>query len=112
MYYIADAMEQLHEGHGRQIEEKIKEIARRRANSEPLPTISNALDRAAKLGAVATLRTMPFWRANIRATNGHVQYADEILKAEAWLTANPTRAPRKDLARFLHNWLARAGERG
>ena len=77
-----------------------------------LPTISSALDKAVKLGAVPTLRGMPFWRANIRATNGHVQYADEILKAEAWLTANPTRAPRKDLARFLHNWLSRAGERG
>jgi hypothetical protein len=78
----------------------------------PPANILKALDQARLLGAVPRLRTMIFWRATIRATNnGQVDYAKEILKAEAWLTANPTRAPRKDLARFLSNWLERAGER-
>lgn len=78
----------------------------------PVPAnILSALDRTQLLGQVLTLRGIRFWRATIRATNGHVDYPSEILKAEAWLSANPTRAPRKDLSRFLHNWLARAGER-
>jgi len=76
------------------------------------PSILTALDQTVQLGQVPRLRTIGYWQANIRATNGHVEYAQEILKAEAWLMANPSRAPRKDLARFLNNWLSRAGERG
>ena len=69
--------------------------------------IEEALGRAPTLHAVAKLHTPAFWQAQVRANSG-VNFADEILKAEAWLTSNPGRAPRKDLARFLHNWLARA----
>lgn len=68
--------------------------------------IQGALHQAPTLGAVSRLWTVEFWRAEIRA-NGELDMPAEILKAEAWLTAN-RRAPRKDLARFLHNWLARA----
>lgn len=75
------------------------------------PSILEALHRAPTLSAVVRLNQPAFWQATIRATNGHVEYAAELLKAEAWLMANPTRAPRKDLARFVHNWMARAGER-
>ena len=75
------------------------------------PHILDALNRAPLLSQVPRLRVPAFWQASVRATNGHVRYAEEVLKAEAWLTANPTRAPKKDLARFLHNWLTRAGER-
>ena len=74
-----------------------------KVNSE----IVEALKQAPKLGAVSRLWTVDFWRAEVRANPG-VDFAPEILKAEAWLAANPQRAPRKDLARFLHNWLARA----
>ena len=75
------------------------------------PSIITALDQAQTLGKVRILRTFTFWQANILATDGRIEYGQEILKAEAWLTANPSRSPRKDLARFLHNWIARAGER-
>ena len=74
-----------------------------KVNSE----IVAALAQAPKLGAVTRLWTVDFWRAEVRANPG-VDFAPELLKAEAWLAANPQRAPRKDLARFLHNWLARA----
>ncbi len=74
-------------------------------------SILTALDQAQRLGSVQQLRTPNYWQAQIRATNGTVEYGQEILKAEAWLQANPSRAPRKDLGRFLHNWLTRAGER-
>lgn len=73
-----------------------------------IPTsISEALRRCTRLGAVPGLSAPAFWRAEVRANEG-VDFGAEILRAEAWLVANPTRAPRKDLGRFLHNWLARA----
>lgn len=34
----------------------------------------------------------------------------EFKKMEAWFTAKPFRAPRKDLARFMHDWIARAAK--
>lgn len=34
----------------------------------------------------------------------------EIQKAEAWCVANPRRAPKKDFARFVNNWLSRGWE--
>lgn len=73
-----------------------------------IPTsISEALGRCTRMGAVSALSTPGFWRAEVRANEG-VDFGAEILKAEAWLVANLARAPRKDLGRFLHNWLARA----
>lgn len=63
-----------------------------------------ALDRAPRLGAVPKLRTPEFWQAEVRANVG-VDFAREILKAEAWMVANQ---PKKKLAAFLHNWLGRA----
>lgn len=69
--------------------------------------IEEALKRSPRLGAVPRLLTPDFWQAQVRANAG-VNFGEEILKAEAWLAANPTRAPKKDLARFLHTWLSRA----
>ena len=74
-------------------------------------SVSAALDRAPTLGAVPRLRLPDYWQAEVRANPG-VAYADEILKAEAWLKANPARAPRKDFPRFLHTWLGRAERNG
>jgi hypothetical protein len=71
------------------------------------PEIQSALMQAPRLGAVSRLWSVEFWRAEVRA-NGEVDLPAEILKAEAWMAANPTKAPRKDLPRFLHNWLSRA----
>ena len=72
-------------------------------------SIQQALARSPILGAVARLREPAWWQAQVRA-NGRrgIDFAAELLKAEAWLTTNPHRAPRKDHARFLHTWLARA----
>jgi hypothetical protein len=69
--------------------------------------IRSALKQAPTLGAVPRLWSVEFWRAEIRA-NGELDMPAEILRAEAWMVANPGKAPRKDLPRFLHNWLARA----
>ena len=70
-------------------------------------SILEALAKSPRLGAVPALLTPAFWRAEVRANEG-VDFGAEVLKAEAWLTANPSRAPRKELARFLHTWLGRA----
>ena len=69
--------------------------------------IQAALKHAPTLGAVSRLWSVEFWRAEVRA-NGELDLPAEILKAEAWIVANPRKAPRKDLVRFFHNWLARA----
>src|SRR5262252_297925 len=70
------------------------------------PEYLAALDRAPKLGRSAVLRRPEFWQAQLRAHPG-VEFQDEVLKAEAWLTANPKRHIR-DFPRFLHKWFARA----
>lgn len=81
-------------------------------STKPIPeSIQAALVQTRLLNATKRLWEPAYWQSHIRATNGSVEYAQEILKAEAWLTANPSRAPKKDLARFLGNWLTRAGER-
>jgi hypothetical protein len=70
-------------------------------------SIAAALGRAPRLGAEPTLRRPAWWQAEVRANPG-VNYAAEVLKAEAWIIANPTKAPRRNLSRFLHAWLGRA----
>ncbi len=72
--------------------------------------IRDALERSGRLGAVPRLRSPEFWHAEAGAAGGTVDLAAEVLKAEAWLIANPRKAPQKDLTRFLHNWLRRAKE--
>lgn len=70
--------------------------------------IEKALRDCPLLGTTPRLRHPGWWQAQLK-TNGRrgVDLPREVLKAEAWLVTNPRR-PRKDLARFLHNWLARA----
>ena len=68
--------------------------------------VTQALDKAPILGGVPRLREALWWQAEVRANPG-VVFAHEVLKAEAYLVSNPKR-PRKDLARYLHNWLGRA----
>lgn len=70
-------------------------------------SVVNALDRAPALGQPPRLRDPAWWQAEVRANPG-VDFAAEVLKAEAWLRTNQQRKPRKDLARFLHNWFTRA----
>lgn len=70
-------------------------------------SIVEALDRAPTLGAVERLRDPAWWQAEVRANPG-VDYAAEVLKAEAWLRSNPGRAPKSHHARFMHTWLSRA----
>lgn len=70
-------------------------------------SIVAALNKAPILGAAATLRTPSYWQAHVRSCQG-VLFAREILNAEAWIRANVHRAPRKNLGRFLHNWLSKA----
>ena len=77
-----------------------------------IPTaIVAALSRCPTLGQVPRLKDPRWWQAEIRANAG-VDFAQELLKAEAWIVSNPRRAPRKDFARFLHFWLSRADRDG
>jgi hypothetical protein len=71
------------------------------------PSVAAALAKAPRLGGDARINTDSFWQAEVRANNG-LNFAAEVLKAEAWMIANPTKAPRRELPRFLHTWLARA----
>lgn len=75
-------------------------------------SVQQALSRAPILGAVKRLQEPAWWQAQVRA-NGRrgIDFAAELLKAEAWLTTNPRRAPKHDHARFLHSWLGRAEAR-
>lgn len=78
------------------------------ASSFKIPdAVARALDRAPRLGSIKALRNPAFWQAQVRACPG-VDFPDEVLKAEAWMAANPQRAARRDYSRFLHNWLVRA----
>ena len=97
-------------------EEKRRDKKRVRTEAVAAPTliqfrlpasVSEALDRAPKLGADRRIRTPVYWQALVRA-HGGVDYGHEVLKAEAWMVANPARAPRKNLARFLATWIGRA----
>jgi hypothetical protein len=98
-------------------EKRQEEIRREEKKHAPAPPadqpefkindeIQAALRQAPRLGAVARLWSVEFWRAEVRA-NGDLDLPAEILNAEAWMAANPRKAPRKDLPRFLHNWLSR-----
>lgn len=72
--------------------------------------LKGALERSPAFKPLPQLRKGEWWQAQIRA-NPSVDFPGEILKAQAWLLSNPSRAPKSNLVRFLHNWLARAGER-
>jgi hypothetical protein len=74
-------------------------------------SIREALSKSLILGKAARLRDARFWQAEIRANPG-VNFAAEILRAEAWIASNPERAPRKNFARFLHTWLSRSERAG
>ena len=71
------------------------------------PEIQRALTRCQVLGQVSTLRQADWWLAELEA-NPTVDLVTEVLKAEAWIHANPERAPRSRHRRFLHGWLGRA----
>jgi len=70
-------------------------------------TVQDAMRKCPRLATEARLHEGAFWQAEVRANPG-VDFAREILRAEAWMVANPQKAPKKDFARFLHNWLGRA----
>lgn len=46
------------------------------------------------------------WRAVIRATPG-VDYAKQLLEAEAWCQTNPDRRPKKRIGQFMSRWFKR-----
>lgn len=81
--------------------------ARPRTNGFAIPEqILHALGRAPRLNAVASLHALAFWQAELRANPG-VELDREILKAEAYLTANPDKHYTR-LSTFLHRWFSHA----
>lgn len=73
-------------------------------------SIRTALTRTPRLAQAARLHTPEFWRAQILA-RPEVDFPAELLKAEAWLSANPKKAPRSDVPAFLQRWFGKAAER-
>lgn len=74
-------------------------------------SIQLALNKSDFLRTAPVLWKVEFWKAEIRA-NSEVDFAHEILSAEAWCQANEHRKPRKRVGQFMHRWLRRAGENG
>jgi hypothetical protein len=70
-------------------------------------SIATALDKAPSIGKDHRVHRPEFWQAQVRANPG-VDYAAEVIRAEAWIQANPERAPRARVSAFLARWLARA----
>ena len=69
-------------------------------------SVEEALNKLAVLGQVRRLRDPAWWQSHVRAY-GQVDFAKELLKAEAWVvTKGPARY--RDKARFMHNWIVRA----
>jgi len=68
------------------------------------PTIHAALTRT-RFVALATDRR--FWQAQALACP-LTDFSREVVKAEAWCSANPARAPKTSHRRFLANWFAKA----
>lgn len=70
--------------------------------------INQALEDCPTLGRAPRLREMGYWAALLGAHD--VDPVAEIRKAHAWVKANPSRAPKRDLGRFMLNWARRAAE--
>lgn len=75
----------------------------------PVPrAFAEALDRSPRLRGVARLRDPDFWRAQrLVCPEGLLT---ELVAADAWMAANPKRAPKKDIPRFLNRWFKRSGD--
>ena len=69
-------------------------------------SILEALDACPAFRGVARLRSASYWQAQLEAYN--TDFPTELRNAQAWVAANPTRAPHKDMPRFLSNWFKRA----
>lgn len=67
------------------------------------------LDQCPTFRASKRLHHPAFWEAEF-AVAIDFDYETETKKAQAWILANPRRAPKSDYARFLHSWFARAQE--
>jgi hypothetical protein len=73
------------------------------------PDVEEALTKCPAFRSVTRLADPAWWQGELRANNEKgVRYASEVLRAQAWLNTNSRRAPRRDMARFLHNWFDRA----
>ena len=70
-------------------------------------SIQEALSKSDFLGGCSALHRPEYWKAEIRA-NPRLNYAGEVLKAEAWIQAHWERRPRKRPGQFLHRWLSKA----
>lgn len=46
-----------------------------------------------------------------RASYGSVDIDKELNRAAAWIASNPSKAPKREVSRFLNSWLAREQDR-
>ena len=70
-------------------------------------SIVKALDDIPRWGQVKHLRDPTWWQPHVRAYD--IEFAEEMAKADAWLTRHPERRLKKP-ALFLGNWFAKAAE--
>lgn len=56
---------------------------------------------------IVTDRMLEIWK---RAYPNVKKFQPELLRAEAWLEAHPTRHPKKNWKAFLNNWMRNADE--
>jgi len=85
-------------------------------SSAPLhPQLHEALSKTKKLKALANGKHADLWESLDNAY-GHYDWLlfdEEVLKADAWILANPRKAPtERGLPAFIRNWFDRAVERG
>jgi len=78
---------------------------------EPQKTIPalilRAIDSCPLFARAAALHDPVWWRSTELAYSA-ADHRDEIYKMGAWIAANPRKAPRKDLRRFVNAWLNKA----
>lgn len=72
-------------------------------------SIRSALSRTPRLAESPRLTRPDFWQAQIRA-RPEVDFPAELLKAEAWIAANPKKAPKSNMPAFLQRWFAKTAE--
>ena len=76
----------------------------------PMPRSPPKISGDHTLAANDTRVSSPaYWLAMINAHRTK-NLAAELLKAEAWCVANPSRSPKKQAGRFLNSWFERASE--
>jgi hypothetical protein len=53
---------------------------------------------------------IPIWAQSYQVSEAAIER--QILFAHGWIMSNPRRAPKRDIVRFLYNWMSKAKKMG